>query len=106
MSKKLSDMLDEAIDSIKEMTKKIKTVSDTHQKIDSMLDSLEFDVKMGILSMSIIKSIMDEADDANEALSYVSRLSHSLVEAIDRRIEEIEKAEETEEDEDKDGPVH
>lgn len=98
-------MLDEAIDAIKEITKKLKTVTDTHQKIDPMLNGLEFDVKMSVLSMSIIKAIMDEADDANEAMSYVSRLSHSLVEVLDKRIKEAEEAQE-EDDNNEGEPVH
>ena len=42
---------------------------------------------MSVLNMVMCKTILDESDDLNEAMSYVSRMAHSLVEVIDKHVE-------------------
>jgi hypothetical protein len=103
MSAEFKDKLDEALDHIRDVLEKAKQVAEIHQKLDDMIGECDFAVKMSILSMALTKAIIDEADDFNEAYSYVARVSHTMVDVIDKHREKQEGEDEPDED---DEPVH
>jgi hypothetical protein len=101
MSEQMKDTLDEVLEKITEVLKKAKEVADLHVKIDRLLEEQDFAVKMSLLNLCLAKTILEESDDFGEAMAYVARISHTLVEAIDKQIEkqQSEGNGESEEDE-------
>lgn len=109
MSVELKDTLDEMLEKITEVLKKAKEVAELHTKIDGLLGEHDFAVKMSLLNMCLAKTILEESDDFGEAMAYVARISHTLVEAIDKQIEKQQSEEdgESEGDEPEEtGPKH
>jgi len=103
MNQQIKDKLDEALESITDILEKAKKVAEIHEKLDHMMADCDFSVKMSILNMAMTKAILEEADDFNEAYSYVARISHTMVDVIDKHREQ--QSEEDDEEED-DEPVH
>jgi hypothetical protein len=102
MNEDPKDMINDMIDKITKTLEDAKTVVTLHQKVNKALGDAGFSVRMSVLNMVMCKTILDESDDLNEAMSYVSRMSHSLVEVIDKHVEAQmkEEADETDAPED------
>ena len=99
MSKDIHDMIDEVMETMNAKLEEAKNVVDLHRKVDSLLGEQEFHLKMSVLSMTLSKTILDEADDFNEAYAYIARIGHTLVDVVDRHHEQAE-AQDNEEEED------
>ena len=99
MSEEAKDMINDMIDSITKTLEDAKTVVTLNRKINEALGDVGFSVRMSVLNMVLCKTILDESDDMNEAMSYVSRVAHSLVEVIDKHVEAAMKEEADETDE-------
>jgi hypothetical protein len=87
MSEDPKDMINDMIDKITKTLEDAKTVVTLHQKVNKALGDAGFSVRMSVLNMVLCKTIIDESDDLNEAMSYVSRMAHTLVEVIDKHVE-------------------
>lgn len=81
------DMINDMIDKITKTLEDAKTVVTLNRKVNEALGDAGFSVRMSVLNMVMCKTILDESDDLNEAMSYVSRMAHSLVEVIDKHVE-------------------
>jgi len=92
-------------DTVKEMIEKLakeaRIVVLLNRKVQKAFGDAGFSIRMSVLNMALCKTILDEADDINEAMSYVSRMAHALVEVIDRHAQATteEDANETDEPE-------
>lgn len=87
MSEDPKDMINDMIDKITKTLEDAKTVVALNQKVNKALGDAGFSVRMSVLNMVLCKTILDESDDLNEAMSYVSRMAHTLVEVIDKHVE-------------------
>jgi len=87
MNEDPKDMINDMIDKITKTLEDAKTVVTLNRKINEALGDAGFSVRMSVLNMVMCKTILDESDDLNEAMSYVSRMAHSLVEVIDKHVE-------------------
>jgi len=89
-------------DTVKEMIEKLakeaRIVVSLNRKVHKALGDAGFSVRMSVLNMALCKTILDESDDLNEAMSYVSRMAHTLVEVIDKHVEAQMKEEADETD--------
>ena len=104
MSDDPKDMINDMIDKITKTLEDAKTVVTLHQKVNKALGDAGFSVRMSVLNMVLCKTILDESDDLNEAMSYVSRMAHTLVEVIDKHVE-AQMKEEAEETDDLEGTL-
>ena len=87
MNEDPKDMINDMIDKITKTLEDAKTVVTLNRKVNEALGDAGFSVRMSVLNMVMCKTILDESDDLNEAMSYVSRMAHSLVEVIDKHVE-------------------
>jgi hypothetical protein len=87
MNEDPKDMINDLIDKITKTLEDAKTVVTLNRKVNEALGDEGFSVRMSVLNMVMCKTILDESDDLNEAMSYVSRMAHSLVEVIDKHVE-------------------
>ena len=104
MSEDPKDMINDMIDKITKTLEDAKTVVTLTQKVNKALGDAGFSVRMSVLNMVLCKTILDESDDLNEAMSYVSRVAHTLVEVIDKHVE-AQMKEEADETEDLEGTL-
>jgi len=87
MNEDPKDMINDMIDKITKTLEDAKTVVTLNRKVNEALGDAKFSVRMSVLNLVMCKAILDESDDLNEAMSYVSRIAHSLVEVIDKHVE-------------------
>ena len=87
MNEDPKDVINDMIDRITKTLEDAKTVVTLNRKVNEALGDAGFSVRMSVLNMIMCKTILDESDDLNEAMSYVSRMAHSLVEVIDKHVE-------------------
>jgi oligoribonuclease NrnB/cAMP/cGMP phosphodiesterase (DHH superfamily) len=104
MSEEAKDMINDMIDQITKTLEDAKTVVTLNNKVNKALGDATFSVRMSVLNMVLCKTILDESDDLNEAMSYVSRVAHTLVEVIDKHVE-AQMKEEADETGDPDSPL-
>jgi hypothetical protein len=98
MSEEAKDAISDMIDKITKSLEDAKTVVELNGKILKVFGDTSFSVRMSVLNMVLCKTIIDESDDLNEAMSYVARMAHTLVEVIDRHADKKEKEGAGEED--------
>jgi hypothetical protein len=104
MSEEAKDMINDMIDKITKTLEDAKTVVTLNNKVNKALGDAGFSVRMSVLNMVMCKTILDESDDLNEAMSYVSRVAHTLVDVIDKHVEDQMK-EEADETDDPEGTL-
>jgi len=97
MNEEIKDVISDMIEKMTETLEKAKKVAEFHGKLSALLSDCDFDERMSILSMSLARTIMDEADDFGDALAYAARLSHTLITVIDNHAEKEWGNEEEEE---------
>lgn len=98
MSEEFKATVDDMIEKITETLEKAKQVAELHAKIDKLVEGQDFSIKMSVASMLFSRAILEEADDFNEAYSYVARISHALVDVIDRH-KQLQEQEDDDDDE-------
>jgi len=87
MTEEISGTIEEVIEQITKTLEKAKKSAELSGKIMQLIENEDFAVQMSVVCMVLSKVIINESDDLNEAMSYVSRMGHTLVEVIDKQVE-------------------
>ncbi len=105
MSGREEDTISDMIDNLTETLENARTVIMLNRKINEVFGDAPFSIRISVLSMVLCKTILDESDDSSEAMSYVARCAHTLVEVIDKHVKAEMRSETEEDNEEEEGTL-
>lgn len=94
MTKTTKEQLQEAFEKIESMMEAAQKADEMQESICAMIKDLDPAVKASVMTMVVARMIMDDNDTLHEALAFVARFSHTIVDVLDRHTEECEGCEE------------